>query len=144
MKKTDRFYFVTMVVGLLGLGLMFCANASAAVKNPCSEDIEKFCKDVKPGPRAILNCLEEHENELTDACREYEVKMEGPRVERKELVRQRMKFRQACKADVIKFCKDVEPVPGGIEKCLNEHKKELSTPCSESIKALQEEKKKKE
>ncbi|MCX5845501.1 MAG: cysteine rich repeat-containing protein [Deltaproteobacteria bacterium] len=144
MKKIDRFYFVTMVVGLLCLGLMLYTNASAAVKNPCSEDIEKFCKNVKPGPRAIMNCLEEHESELSNACKEYEAKLEGPRVERKEEIREKIKFRQACKADVIKFCKDIDPVPGGIEKCLNEHKNELSTSCSESIKALKEEKKKKE
>jgi hypothetical protein len=144
MKKVNSFYVVTVVVGLLCLGLMLGTNASAAVKNACSEDIAKFCKNVKPGPGAIMDCLEEHESELSDACKKYEAKMGGPRVERREEIREKVKFRQACKADVIKFCKDVGPVPGGIEKCLNEHKNELSTSCSERIKALEEKKKKEE
>ena len=144
MKRVNSLYFTAMVVGLLCLGLMLGTNASAAVKNACTDDIAKFCKNVKPGPGAIMECLEEHESELSDACKEYEAKMGGTRVERKEQIRDRIRFRQACKADVIKFCKDIDPVPGGIEKCLNEHKNELSTSCSESMKALKQEKKKKE
>jgi hypothetical protein len=144
MKQLNSFYFAAMVVGLLCLGLMLNTNACAAVKNACTDDIAKFCKDVKPGGGAIMECLEAHESELSDACKEYEAKMEGTRVERKEEVRVWTKFRKACKADVIKFCKDVDPVQGGIEKCLNAHMSELSTPCSESVKALKEERKKKE
>jgi hypothetical protein len=144
MKQVNSFYFVTMVAGLLCLGLMLSTNAYALVKNACTEDIAKFCKNVKPGPRAIMDCLEEHESELSDACKEYEAKMGAPRVEKRAEIRERIKFRQACKADVIKFCKDVGPVPGGIENCLNGHKNELSTSCGERIKALNEEKKKKE
>ena len=122
MKKIDRLYFVPMLVGLVCLGLMLCTHASATVKNACTEDIAKFCKDVKPGQGAIMECLEKHESELSEACKEYETKMGGTRVERREKIREIIKFRQACKADVIKFCKDVGPVPGGIEKCLDEHK----------------------
>jgi hypothetical protein len=36
---------------------------------------------------------------------------------------------EACKADVEKFCKNVEPGEGGIMRCLKEHEAELSAPC---------------
>jgi len=45
--------------------------------------------------------------------------------------------RDACGADVDKFCKDV-PVGGGRRyKCLKEHEKELSEPCRKHIADVQ-------
>jgi hypothetical protein len=142
MKQMSRFYLATLVGALFFLGLMFGANGSAADKNPCSEDIAKFCKNVKPDRRSIMECLEEHESELSGACKDYEATMEGSRVESREQIRQYRAFLQACKGDVSKFCKNVNPASGGIEKCLNEHQNELSTPCSESMKAVKGERKK--
>jgi hypothetical protein len=142
MKQINRFYLATLVAGLFFLGLMFGSNASAADKNPCSEDIAKFCKDAKSDRRSIMECLEEHENELSDACKDYEATMGGSRVESREKTRHYKAFLQACKGDVSKFCKDVNPANGGIEKCLNEHQNELSTPCSESMKTVKGERKK--
>jgi len=142
MKQISRFCLATLVAGLLCLGLMFGTNASAADKNPCSEDIAKFCNDVKPDLRSIMECLEEHENELSDACKDYEATMGGSRVESREKTRQYKAFLQACRGDVAKFCKDAGPGTGGIEKCLNEHEKELSTTCSERMKMVKGERKK--
>lgn len=34
-----------------------------------------------------------------------------------------------CKADIEKFCKDVQPGEGRIVKCLKEHEAELSVEC---------------
>ncbi len=142
MKQINRFYLATLVAGLLCMGLIFGNNASGADKNPCSEDIAKFCKDVKPDMRAIMDCLEEHENELSDACKDYEATLGGTRVESREKTRQYKAFLQACKEEASKFCKDVNPANDGIEKCLDEHAGNLSTPCSASLKAVKGEKKK--
>lgn len=142
MKQIIRLYLATLVAGLLCMGLIFGNNASSAEKNPCSQDIAKFCKDVKPDRRAIMDCLEEHENELSDACKDYEARLEGKRGEAAEQIRQYKAFLQTCKEDVSKFCKDVNPANGGIEKCLDEHADNLSTPCSASLKAVKGEKKK--
>ena len=103
MKQINRFYLATLVAGLFFLGLMFGTNSFAADKNPCSEDIAKFCKDVKPDMRSIMECLEEHENELSDACKDYEATMGGGRVESREKTRQQRAFLQACIGDVSKF-----------------------------------------
>ncbi|HNT97992.1 MAG TPA: cysteine rich repeat-containing protein [Elusimicrobiales bacterium] len=36
----------------------------------CAEDVQKLCKDVKPGEGRIAACLKEHEKELSKACSE--------------------------------------------------------------------------
>ena len=42
----------------------------------CDADVQKFCKDVKPGHGRIVNCLRDHEKELSAECR---AKMTEPR-----------------------------------------------------------------
>jgi hypothetical protein len=66
----------------------------------------------------------------------YEATMGGGRIERREKVREKIKFRQACLNDMATFCNDANPTQGGMIKCLNDHEKEISVPCSESIKAM--------
>ena len=39
------------------------------MREDCRADVEKFCKDVKPGAGRIINCLKAHETELSPACK---------------------------------------------------------------------------
>jgi hypothetical protein len=138
MKKMKRITLAIMAAGLLCAGLIFGIDATAADKTACSEDIAKFCQNIEPGMVALMDCLEKHENELTDACKEYEAKMGGGKAERRELVREKKRFRQACLNDMAKFCNDANPTQGGMIKCLKDHEKEISASCSESIKMMVE------
>lgn len=38
------------------------------VRNTCSSDIQKFCKDAQPGSGTIGKCLNEHRAELSAEC----------------------------------------------------------------------------
>lgn len=134
MKQNEKLYQVIVAGVLLLLASMFGTNLSASDQNPCSEDIAKFCKDVGPG-RALLECLEAHETQLSNVCKAYEERMGGARTESREAMRQRMRVRSACEEDVTKFCKDVQPGSGGIAACFKEHANELSNPCSDALKA---------
>ena len=136
MKQMKRVNLAIVAAGLLCVGLMFGTDASAADKNACSEDIAKFCQNIEPGMIALMDCLEKHENELSGACKEFEATMGGRKVERGEQVREKIKFRQTCMSDMAKFCKDANPTQGGMLRCLNDHEKEISVPCRESIKAI--------
>ena len=138
MKQMKRVKIAFMAACLLSLGLIFGAYASAADKDACSEDIAKFCQNIEPGMIALMDCLEKHENELTSGCKAYEAKMEKGKAERREIVQERMRFRQACMNDMSKFCSDANPMQGGMIKCLNDHGKEISASCSASIKMLVE------
>jgi hypothetical protein len=139
MKQTRGFYLMTLAACLLCLGGVLGMDASAANQNPCSEDVARFCGNIPPGPAgmiALMDCLEEHEKELSDACRDFEAGMGGRRMERSEAIREKRQFRQSCIGDMAKFCNDVSPMQGGMMKCLSEHENELSAPCSQSIKAM--------
>jgi hypothetical protein len=135
MKQKGRLRCATLVGALFISTLLLGVEASAADQNPCSEDIATFCKDVGSGRAAIMECLERHESRLSDACKDYEAKMEKPRMEAREVVWQQMRVRQACREDVAKFCNDVTSESGGIGMCLKEHTSALSMPCKEAMEA---------
>jgi len=136
MKQMNRVYLAILAAGLLCVGLMFSPGASAADKNPCSDDIVKFCQSIKPGAVALMECLEKNESKLSGACKEYEATLGGKRVERREQVREMAQFRQVCRSDMGKFCNDASPTQGGMLTCLKDHEKDISAPCSESMKRI--------
>jgi hypothetical protein len=39
------------------------------MREDCKADVDKFCKDVKPGAGRIIKCLKIHEAELNPACK---------------------------------------------------------------------------
>lgn len=136
MKKINTLVVAGLVACFFSLGLMYGVNSYAEGKNPCSADIAKFCKTIRPGSIALMICLEEHENDLSTSCKDYEAKMGGPKAERREKVAKIVKFRNACASDMGKICKDAKPEPGGMLNCLKLHESQLSAPCSESIKEV--------
>ena len=98
-------------------------NVSANGILPCADEIEKFCKDVLPGGGRIAECLEQHQDELSESCK---IKCES--------IKNRIKqCEQACANDIENFCKDIQPGNGRILNCLRENKDEISTVCKESI-----------
>ena len=42
-----------------------------------------------------------------------------------------------CTEDISKFCQNAKPGSGKIVKCLNVHEKDLSSPCSDSLKSIE-------
>ncbi len=117
-----RYIFSIMLLCLMSLPLG-ALEARAEGRGPCARDIETFCKDVQPGGGRIVNCLKEHESELSQACRE-----------RGQEVKAKVKdAQQACRGDVEQFCKDVQPGGGRIVKCLKEHEAQLSAGCKEQM-----------
>jgi hypothetical protein len=100
------------------LALSF-AGAAAAKEGPCKDDVQKFCKDVKPGGGRIVKCLKEHEADLSDSCKAAQSKAKEKVSEAKE----------SCNDDVQKYCKGVQPGQGRIVKCLADNKDKLSGSC---------------
>lgn len=118
--------------------MLFAAGAARAQEGarPCKADIEKFCKDVKPGEGRIIACLKEHEAELSADCKVKDMALKGGKERKggegkgeqawKGEGRGMGPLGEACKADFEKFCKDA-----GHEKmgCMKEHQKDLSEGC---------------
>jgi Cysteine rich repeat len=53
------------------------AKAEAA-KEACQPDVDKFCAGVAAGGGRIRDCLNQHESELSDACKAAQPKHHGP------------------------------------------------------------------
>lgn len=140
MKHVKVICLAAVATGFLCFGFSQEISVFAADQDPCATDVAKFCKDVPQKPGAIMKCLEQHEGQLSDACRAHEAKMERTRMESREIAMQQRKFRQACKEYLDKFCKDATSAQGGPVKCLQEHENELSAPCIDTMKAMEEHK----
>jgi hypothetical protein len=126
MEKMNRWHYL-MVTAVSGLALWYVSAGdktyAAEEELPCAEEIAKYCKGVKPGGGRILNCLEEHQKELSVSCTK---KLQ----ESKERL---VEAQQACTGDMEKFCKDVQAGGGRILNCLRGHTQELSSGCRQEI-----------
>ena len=127
MEKMIRWHFIRMQIVVLSLVLLSVSGGqrtyAAEEELPCADEIAKYCKEVKPGGGRILNCLNEHQKDLSVSCKK---KLE-------ESKKRLMKAQQACTGDMEKFCKDVQPGGGRILKCLRERSQELSSACRQEI-----------
>ena len=110
-----------IVAVMLWMGL--AAAPAKAAQGPCADDVQKFCKDVKPGGGRIARCLKEHEKDLSPACKQQIA----------EVKKQVQEFREACEDDAMKLCSGVKPGGGRIFRCLKEHESELSPECKEKM-----------
>jgi hypothetical protein len=115
-----------IIASLLYVVLCFNSHLYAQESLICADDIEKYCKDIKPGGGRILNCLKAHETELSVSCRGKISELQG-------IIKD---FEQACSGDIAQFCKEVQPGGGRIIKCLKERDKELSPSCSAKLEMI--------
>jgi len=115
-----------IIVSLLYVVLCFNSHTYAQESLICADDIEKYCKDTKPGGGRLLNCLKEHETELSESCRGKISELYG-------IIKG---CEQACSGDIAQFCKEVQPGEGRIIKCLKEREKELSPSCIKKLEMI--------
>ena len=114
-----------LLTALLAIpAVIFAAEPSA--ERPCMDEIEKFCKDVQPGEGGIVQCLRDHDRELSALCRD-KVKVVMQRVE---------EAKHICAKDIEKFCAGVKPGGGRLIKCLNPHMDELTPACREKLQSF--------
>jgi len=121
-RRSTFFIIISLVCSVLCFNFYACAEESLI----CSDDIEKYCKDVRPGGGRLLNCLKTHETELSAPCRD----------KISELQKIIKDCEEACSGDITQFCKEVKPGGGRIIKCLREHDKELSPSCSAELEMI--------
>jgi len=107
--------FVTLV---MASGTIFAQG-----ERPCTEDVAKFCSDVKQGQGRIAKCLDKYETQLSSECK-------AEFAEVKEVIKKAFK---ACEDDIIMFCPWVQSGEGRILSCLKKNKSHLSDECKENI-----------
>ena len=116
---------VRLILFALALFFLSAGGRTYAAETvlPCAEEISKYCKEVKPGGGRILDCLNEHQKDLSVSCKK---KLE-------ESKKRLMEAQQACSGDMERFCKDIQPGGGRILKCLRGHTQELSSSCRQEV-----------
>jgi hypothetical protein len=90
----------------------------------CKIDHEKFCKEILQPKAKITQCLLEHNDNLSDACKSS-LKILTDKV--------RTQMKDSCKDDVNKYCKWIIPGGGRIIKCLFKNESSLSNSCRKSL-----------
>lgn len=60
---------LAVVVGALAYASVVFAQEHEGGNGPCKADREKFCQGVQPGGGRIVQCLKQHESELSDSCK---------------------------------------------------------------------------
>lgn len=103
------------------------------LNNACKADINTLCADIcnpgsgQPCGGLVLQCLQQKQDNITaSACQEevfYYQLMEVTDF-RNDVI-----LAEACRNDVEKYCKDVEPGEGRVHQCLRFHREFISEPC---------------
>ena len=115
---------------LLAATIFAFAGAVAAqgmkMGGPCKADRMKHCSHTMGDHGKMLQCMNEHEKDLSAECREHKNAMNAD-----------MKSAHAaCMQDINKFCNDVKPGQGRMRDCLKKHQSEISSTCKDAHKNL--------
>lgn len=97
--------------------------AHAMGDGPCAKEREELCAGVQPGGGALMKCLKENEEKLSEECRAHHAMM-----------KEQMKdVHEACTEDVQKHCGDVKRGRGRVMKCLKKNQDVLSEVCKNEL-----------
>ena len=116
------------LVALAGLGastaLAQQAPTTTPSTRPCAADVARLCPGTS-GQGGARQCLRQNADQLSTECKAH-------------IEQAREHFhaaREACQADVSKFCADMKPGHGRIVACLSQHTAELSDACKAQLPA---------
>ena len=104
-----------------------------AFNEACKGDVEKFCKDVKPGDGRMVGCLRSNQASLSGSCKEQ---MDAMEEHRHQMGEKAHHMAEACKTDMQQYCKDVKPGEGRMARCLKENEAKLSESCKGSMHSM--------
>ena len=94
---------------LVGLSFAMSAMADGWDKGPCAVDVKKLCASVEKGEGRVIQCLKEHEAELSPACKEKRAEKKG---NRKEARMEARKAKIDAKLKAMEAQKIPPPAPG--------------------------------
>src|SRR5947208_2954702 len=118
---------------VLCLGQLSLAHAQTptsaqrnALRQSCRSDYEANCSSVPPGGMASLQCLQQHMDALSPACRSAVGAVSGGGGRHSNApaaapARAAERPSEACRGDFREFCGNMRPGGGRVMMCLREH-----------------------
>ena len=120
------------------LGILVFSGVAAAEKGivetfteGCKVELEKYCKDVKPGDGRLLACLYANEDKISARC-EYAVYDAASQLER--AVNALTYVANECRDDLKANCADIKPGEGRLLDCLDKKNAKVSGRCKQALK----------
>jgi hypothetical protein len=134
-------------------------SAAAKFRMDCARDVQRLCHGVQPGEGRLIQCLLSNRGQLSPACMSRVAAarpaagVAQPSYRSADLAdakadRQpsagpptgqaatRSAMRASCGSDVQRLCAGVPRENGGVIKCLNSHRMELSPTCDAFFKDM--------
>lgn len=108
-------------------------KAVKIVGDGCSKEINTFCSDVPIGGSRIINCLQDHENQLSGNCNAALAK---GNTTMGEALGDANFFGAKCGPDIKLLCSDVEPGQGRTLACLIEKNTNITMRCYKALMEL--------
>jgi len=107
-------------------------NKDLPLATACKEDARKLCTSeyVMPEPGAVLTCLREVKDQLSQACSSevFRTQEEAANDFRNDAM-----LYELCVPDAEALCPDVKPGGGRVQECLREKRAQLSWDCQEEL-----------
>lgn len=114
MLRSSKLLWTSCVAtALLVSGVAF---ADSNAPKECKADVKKFCPKVKAGHGAILVCLEQNGDKVSQKC-------QGSLTDKAQAIQ------GACKTELDKFCATVEHGQGRLLQCLAQHEADMGSDC---------------
>jgi hypothetical protein len=110
---------IVLLLVTAALVSFFATAGPSVARDPCSDDVRKYCGKSKRGRDSVDACLRKNELQLSTACAER----------RAALGAGKNAFRDACKMDANRYCKGVKGGRSSIIRCLREHERDLGPIC---------------
>jgi hypothetical protein len=112
--------------------LLACVAASASseaqMTGPCAETVAKYCKDVIPGAGRIMQCLNDHRDDQSIACKDW---VEEQQKSLDELI-------AACPEEIAGLCSFDPPDSIRIYRCLENNYIALKLDCRDKLREIKE------
>lgn len=140
-------YIAIILTILFSQNLSYAQESKSSDSNPkqnaCTNDIQKYCKDVSNGSRAaIVWCLSQNEKKLSKDCKKLREGKKPKQDVSPEVVAKREKIQlmilSSCRDYLVKYCSgDEYSLPWAKFSCLNQQK-DLSKECKDTLEKIKE------
>jgi hypothetical protein len=102
--------------------------ADAQFTGPCSDTVNKYCKDVTPGGGRIMQCLNDHRDDQSLKCRDW---IDAQTKSLNEL-------NTVCAKEIVTFCNFDYPDNIRIYRCLQNNYAGLPADCRDKVREIKE------